>query len=94
MIKWQLEFPPKVQAEREPVLAALDRAMDEATREAVNEARRLAGTWLARHPEDFAVLDAGSDISMLDDALTFIEGEKDRAEMEEWKRHKASLAAH
>lgn len=94
MMNWQLQFPPEIQAEREPVLAAMDRAMDERTGEAVNEARRLAGAWLARHPEDFAVLDAGSAISMLDDALAFIEGEQDRADMEEWRRHKASFAAH
>ena len=34
MVKWQLEFPPEIQAEREPILAALDRAMDERTSEA------------------------------------------------------------
>jgi ABC-type sugar transport system substrate-binding protein len=94
MIKWQLEFPPEIQAEREPILAALDRAMDERTVEAVQEAQRLAGEWLARHPEDLVIWDAGEPIAMLADALAWKEAQKDREEMEEWKRHKAESAAH
>ncbi len=68
-IKWQLEFPPEIQAEREPIVAALDRAMNEATVEAVREAQTLAGEWLARHPEDLIIWDAGEPIAMLADAL-------------------------
>ena len=92
MIKWQLEFPPEIQAEREPILAALDRAMDERTIEAVREAQTLAGEWLARHPEDFAVWDAGEPIAMLADAFASMEAKRERAEMEEWKRQKALTA--
>ena len=73
MNDWQLEFPPEVQAEREPVLAALDRAMDERTISAVQEAQTLAGAWLARHPEDYAIWDAGEPIAMLADALAAME---------------------
>ena len=83
MIKWQFEFPPEIQAEREPILAALDRAMDERTIEAVREAQTLAGEWLARHPEDFAVWDAGEPIAMLADAFASMEAKRERAEMEE-----------
>jgi len=63
--QWQLEFLPEIQAEREPILAALDRAMDERTVEAVREAQTLA--WM--------------------------EAQKDREEMEAWKRHKAEVQA-
>jgi hypothetical protein len=59
-IEWQFEFPPDMQAEREAVLAALGRAMDEGAIEAVREAGTLAWAWVARHPEDYAVWDAGS----------------------------------
>ena len=68
-MEWQFEFPPDVQAEREVVLAALDRAMDEGTLEAIHEAVALAWAWVARHPEDYAVWDAGEPLSMLADAL-------------------------
>lgn len=60
--RWQLEFPPEIQAQREPILAALDRAMDEATVEAVREAQALASAWLGRHPEDIVIWDAGEPI--------------------------------
>lgn len=68
-IEWQFEFPPEMQAEREIVLAALSRAMDEGTLEAVKEAGALAWAWVVRHPEDYAVWDAGEPIAMLGDAL-------------------------
>ncbi len=42
MNKWQFEFPPEVQAERETVLAAQVRAMHEGTAEAVREAQEMA----------------------------------------------------
>jgi hypothetical protein len=90
--RWQLEFPPEIQAEREPILAALVRAMDEGTVEAVQEAQTLAGEWLARHPEDLTIWDAGEPIAMLADALAWMEAQKDREEMEAWKRHKADAA--
>lgn len=67
--EWQFEFPPDVQAEREVVLAALDRAMQERTIEAVREAGALAWAWVAKHPEDYAVWDAGEPVAMLGDAL-------------------------
>ena len=66
---WQFEFPPDVQAEREVVLAALGRAMGEGTPEAIREAGALAWAWVARHPEDYAVWDAGEPLAMLADAL-------------------------
>jgi len=68
-IEWQFEFPPDVQAEREVVLAALSRAMDEGTIEVVREAGALAWAWVAKHPEDYAVWDAGEPVAMLGDAL-------------------------
>ncbi len=89
MVKWQLEFPPEILAQREPILAALDRAMDERTVEAVQEAQSLASAWLGQHPEDFAIWDTGEPIAMLADALAWMEAKQDREEMEEWKRHKA-----
>ena len=73
MVKWQLEFPPDVQAEREPVLAAQVRAMEERTLEAVQEAQTLALAWLARHPEDLVMWDAGEPVAMLADALAIME---------------------
>jgi len=91
--RWQLEFPPEIQAEREPILAALVRAMDERTVEAVQEAQTLASAWLGQHPEDLAIWDAGEPIAMLADALAWMEAKKDREEMEEWKRHKAEIAS-
>ena len=91
--RWQLEFSPEIQALREPILAALVRAMDERTVEAVQEAQSLAGVWLGRHPEDLAIWDAGEPIAMLAAALAWIEAKKDREEMEKWKRHKADVAS-
>ena len=73
MIEWKLEFPPDVQAEREPVLAAQIRAMNEGTMEAVREAQELALAWLARHPEDLVMWDAGEPVAMLADALAIME---------------------
>ena len=90
--EWQFEFPPEVQAEREPILAALHRAMRERTAEACLEAQTLAGEWLARHPEDLTIWDAGEPIAMLADAIAWVEAQKDRDEMEEWKREKARRA--
>jgi len=68
-IKWRFEFPSDIQAERETILAALDRAMTERSPEAVREAGALAWAWVARHPEDYAVWDAGEPVAMLADAL-------------------------
>ena len=68
-IAWQFEFPPDVQAQREIVLAAMERAMQERTIEAVKEAGALAWAWVAKHPEDYAVWDAGEPLAMLGDAL-------------------------
>ena len=73
MIEWQFEFPPEIQAEREPILAAMDYAMSERTVEAVREAQTLASAWLARHPEDYAIWDGGEPIAMLADALAIME---------------------
>jgi len=73
MVEWKFEFPPDVQAEREPVLAAMDYAMSERTVEAVREAQILASAWLARHPEDYAIWDGGEPIAMLADALAIME---------------------
>ena len=68
-IEWRFEFPPDMQAEREIVLAALDRAMAERSPEAVREAGALAGEWVTRHPDDYVVWDAGEPIAMLAGAL-------------------------
>jgi len=79
-ITFRFEFPPEVQAEREPVLRALDRAMAERTPEAVREAQRLARAWLTRHPEDYVVWDAGEPIAMLADALEIVAREEQESE--------------
>lgn len=68
-IEWQFQFPADVQAEREFVLAAMGRAMDEGTLEAVKEAGALAWAWATKHPEDYAVWNAGEPLAMLGDAL-------------------------
>ena len=68
-IEWQFEFQPDVQAEREIVLTALSRAMTERTPEAIRVAGALAWAWVARHPEDYAVWDAGEPIAMLAEAM-------------------------
>ena len=91
-MEWQFEFPPDVQAEREPILEAQVRAMRERTVEAVREAQELALAWLARHPEDLVMWDAGEPIAMLADAFASMEAKRERAEMEEWKRQKALTA--
>lgn len=72
-MEWQFEFPPDEQAEREVIFAAMDRAMDERTLEAIREAGALAWAWVAKHPEDYAVWDAGEPLSMLADAIQNIE---------------------
>lgn len=59
----------EVQAEREVVFAALERAMRERTPEAVREAGALAWAWVAQHPEDYAVWDAGEPVAMLAEAM-------------------------
>lgn len=46
-MEWRFEFPPDVQAERDIVLAALDRAMEERPPEAIREAGALAWDWMA-----------------------------------------------
>lgn len=68
-IEWQFEFPPEVQAEREIVLMAYDRAMNERTPEAIRAAGVLGWDWVTRHPEDYAVWDAGEPIVMLAEAM-------------------------
>ena len=80
-IEWKFEFPPDVQAEREIVLAALSRAMDEGTLEAVKEAGAMAWAWVARHPEDYAVWDAGEPVAMLGDALEIIQRRAETREL-------------
>ena len=80
-ITFQFEFPPDVQAEREPVLRALDRAMYEAMPEAVHEAQSVCAAWLERHPDDYAVWDAGEPVAMLADALEIVAREKQTQEM-------------
>ena len=67
--KFVFEFPPEVEAERAPVLVAIRRATAERTLAAVQEALELSSEWLAQHPEDFAVLDAGSDLTRLEQAM-------------------------
>lgn len=68
-IEWQFEFPADIQAEREVVFAAMDRAMSEGTVEAIRAAGALAWDWVTRHPEDYAVWDAGEPIAMLAEAM-------------------------
>ncbi len=80
-IEWRFEFPPDVQAEREVVLAAMGRAMDEGTLEAVKEAGALAWDWVARHLEDYAVWDAGEPIAMLGDALEMLKHQAQTREL-------------
>ena len=68
-LEWQFKFPPEVQAERQRVLEAYDRAMSEGTLEAIKEAGALGWDWVARYPKDYVVWDAGEPLSMLADAI-------------------------
>lgn len=88
-ITFQFKFPPEVQAGREPVLRALDRAMVERTVEVVREAQDLARVWLMRHPEDYAVWDAGEPIAMLADALEIVADEERQGQEREEQAHGA-----
>ena len=67
--KFRFEFPPDVQALREPVLEAIRDAMFHGELADVQKALELSSEWLAQHPEDFAVLDAGSDLTRLEQAM-------------------------
>ena len=91
-ITFRFEFAPEVQAEREPVLRALDRAMSERTAEAVSQAQALASAWLTRHPEDYAVWDAGEPVAMLADALEIMASEE-REEQAHDRRDAPAVAA-
>lgn len=46
--------------------------MRERTEEAVRTGLALARLWLVRHPEDWAMRDAGEPVAMLADALEII----------------------
>ncbi|MBV9849743.1 MAG: hypothetical protein JO250_08745 [Armatimonadetes bacterium] len=67
--RFVFEFPPEVEVKRGPVLAAIRQATAQRTLAAVQEALELSSEWLTEHPEDFAVLDAGSDLTRLEEAI-------------------------
>ena len=67
--RFVFDFPPEVEAKRVPVLTAIRQATAQRTLAAVQEALELSSKWLQEHPEDFAVLDAGSDLTRLEEAI-------------------------
>lgn len=71
-MEWQFDFPPEVQAERETVIAAQVRAMQERTAEVMREAQEMALAWLDRYPRDYGLLDAGKPVAMLADAIAIM----------------------
>ena len=73
MADWQLEFPPEVAEEREQVIAAILRLMDDGMPLSVREACRMQGAWLERYPRDYGMLDLGESLWMLADALVIME---------------------
>ena len=85
MAEWQLEFPPEVAEEREQVIAAILRLMDDGMPLSVREACRIQGVWLERYPRDYGMLDLGESLWMLADALAIME-EKGIAPLERSER--------
>ncbi len=82
-MKFRYEFPPEVEAEREPVFEAIRRGLTAATPASVAEASRAQRAWLERYPDDYAMWDIGETISLLADALeadSHAEDEKQRRE--------------
>ncbi len=67
---------PEDEAQREEAFQALERAMSERTKEAVQTGLTLARAWLVRHPDDWAMRDAGEPIAMLADALEIVAREE------------------
>ena len=68
-VVYQFDFSPEVQALRKPILSAIRQATAKRTLSAVQEALRLSALWLQQHPEDYAILDVGSDLTRLEEAL-------------------------
>ncbi len=76
---------PEDEAQREEAFQALERAMSERTKEAVQTGLTFARAWLVRHPDDWAMRDAGEPVAMLADALEIVgreerEGQRLRGE--------------
>lgn len=75
-ITFRYQFPPEAEAQREEAFQALERAMQERTEEAVRAGLALARAWLVRHPDDWAMRDAGEPVAMLAGALEIIAREQ------------------
>ena len=67
--KFQFEFPPEIQTQREPLLDAVRHAMFHGELAEVQDVLRRMADWLAEHPEDYAIWDAGSDLTRLEEAI-------------------------
>ena len=65
----QFVFPPEIQAQREPLLDAMRHAMFHGELAEVQDVLKRMADWLAEHPEDFVIWDAGSDLTRLEEAL-------------------------
>ncbi len=73
MAEWQLEFSPEVAEEREQVITAILRLMDDAAPLSVREACRMQRAWLERYPRDYGMLHLGESLWMLADAVAIME---------------------
>lgn len=69
------------ETQREDAFQALERAMSDRTEGAVQMGLTLARAWLAQHPDDWAMRDAGEPVAMLADALEIVarEGHEEQA---------------
>lgn len=79
-MKFRYQFPPEVEAEREPVFDAIRRGLAAGTPTSVAEASRAQKAWLERYPDDYAMWDIGEPISLLSDALEIIAREEQESE--------------
>ena len=75
-IEFQFEFPPEIQAEREVLFREIHEAMVERSLASIQAVQCRMAEWLQKHPEDYAIWDAGEPLAKLEDALLFMEQQK------------------
>ena len=66
---FRFDFPPQMLAEREQIVADILRLMTEDTPTAIREACRMHNAWMDKYPNDYVMLDLGSSLWMLADAI-------------------------
>jgi len=66
---FRFDFPPQMLAEREQIVAEILRLMTEDVPTAIREACRMHNAWMDRYPNDYVILDLGSSLWMLADAI-------------------------